>query len=81
MFEGYGQTECHATSNLTVPGETKAGHVGPPLPSVKIKLVNVPEMKYFAENDEGEVCVCAHACVCVYVCAIRFVVFSPTCKF
>jgi long-chain acyl-CoA synthetase len=56
VFEGYGQTECHAASNLTVPGETKAGHVGPPLPCTMIKLVDVPEMKYFSGNDEGEVC-------------------------
>ena len=55
VFEGYGQTEAHAASCLTVPGETSAGHVGPPLPCVMIKLVDVPEMNYFSANHEGEV--------------------------
>lgn len=32
-----------------------AGHVGPPLPCNYIKLVDVPEMNYFAANGEGEV--------------------------
>jgi len=31
------------------------GHVGAPLPSVMIKLVDVEEMNYFAANNEGEV--------------------------
>ena len=68
VFEGYGQTEAHAASCLTIPGETSAGHVGPPLPCVMIKLVDVPEMNYFSANNEGEVCVCARGrgsvCVC-----------------
>lgn len=55
VFEGYGQTEAHAASCLTIPGETSAGHVGPPLPCVMIKLVDVPEMNYFSANNEGEV--------------------------
>ena len=55
VFEGYGQTECHAAATFTLPGETGDGHVGPPLPCVQIKLVDVPEMQYFSENEEGEV--------------------------
>ena len=31
------------------------GHVGPPLPCNKIKLVDVPEMEYFAKDGKGEV--------------------------
>lgn len=31
------------------------GHVGPPLPCNIVKLVDVPEMDYFAKNDQGEV--------------------------
>ncbi len=55
MLEGYGQTECAAAATMTVPGETTTGHVGPPLPCNDIKLVDVPDMNYFAANSEGEV--------------------------
>ena len=55
VLEGYGQTECSAAGSGTVPGDTKPGHVGVPLPCNLIKLVDVPEMEYFAENEEGEV--------------------------
>lgn len=32
-----------------------SGHVGPPLPCCHIKLIDVPEMEYFAVNGQGEV--------------------------
>lgn len=32
-----------------------AGHVGPPVPSNIIKLVDVEEKEYFARNGQGEV--------------------------
>jgi len=32
------------------------GHVGPPLPCNKIKLVDVPEMNYYAKDGKGEIC-------------------------
>lgn len=57
FYEGYGQTECTAGCTMTVPGDCSAGHVGAPLPCNSIKLVDVPEMNYLAENGEGEVCV------------------------
>ena len=66
VFEGYGQTEAHAASCLTIPGETSAGHVGPPLPCVMIKLVDVPEMNYFSANNEGEVGVLRERQVYIY---------------
>ncbi len=55
VFEGYGQTECTAGCNITLPGDFSTGHVGPPLPCSKIKLVDVKDMNYFASNAEGEV--------------------------
>lgn len=57
FYEGYGQTECTAGCTLTTPGDWSAGHVGAPLPCNTVKLVDVPEMNYLAENGEGEVCV------------------------
>ena len=55
VFEGYGQTECTAGSSMTLPGDFTPGHVGPPLPCNYVKLVDVPDMNYFAENNQGEV--------------------------
>uniref|UniRef100_I3JS52 Arachidonate--CoA ligase n=1 Tax=Oreochromis niloticus TaxID=8128 RepID=I3JS52_ORENI len=57
LYEGYGQTECTAGCTVTMPGDWTAGHVGAPLPCNTVKLVDVPEMNYLAENGEGEVCV------------------------
>ena len=56
IFEGYGQTECTAGATFTLPGDSIAGHVGPPLPCNIVKVVDVPEMEYYARNGEGEVC-------------------------
>jgi len=56
VFEGYGQTECTAGATMTLPGDCTAGHVGAPLPCNRMKLVDVKDMNYFAENGEGEVC-------------------------
>nr|XP_006630030.1 PREDICTED: long-chain-fatty-acid--CoA ligase 1 [Lepisosteus oculatus] len=57
FYEGYGQTECTAGITLSMPGDWTAGHVGAPLPCNVVKLVDVPEMNYFAVNGEGEVSV------------------------
>eukprot|EP00800_Vazella_pourtalesii_P017344 TRINITY_DN524_c0_g2_i2.p1 TRINITY_DN524_c0_g2~~TRINITY_DN524_c0_g2_i2.p1 ORF type:complete len:659 (+),score=132.98 TRINITY_DN524_c0_g2_i2:47-2023(+) len=56
VLEGYGQTECTAGATISLPGESTAGHVGPPLPCNIVKVVDVPEMEYYAKNGEGEVC-------------------------
>ncbi|XP_036620251.1 long-chain-fatty-acid--CoA ligase 1-like isoform X1 [Trichosurus vulpecula] len=57
FLEGYGQTECAAGCSLTVPGDWTAGHVGAPIPSNLVKLVDVEEMNYLAAKGEGEICV------------------------
>uniref|UniRef100_A0A8C7Y9H3 Long-chain-fatty-acid--CoA ligase n=1 Tax=Oryzias sinensis TaxID=183150 RepID=A0A8C7Y9H3_9TELE len=54
FYEGYGQTECTGGCTITVPGDWSEGHVGPPLPCNIIKLMDVPEMNYYAVNGEGE---------------------------
>jgi len=57
IVEGYGQTECVAPCTLTAPGDPQPDQVGPPLPCNNIKLVDVPDMEYFAAHGQGEVCV------------------------
>lgn len=57
FMEGYGQTEATAACTVTYPGDTEIGHVGPPIPSNFVKVVDVPEMNYFAKDKHGEVCV------------------------
>jgi long-chain acyl-CoA synthetase len=57
IVEGYGQTECVSPCTLTVQGDYLVDHVGPPLPCNLVKLVDVPEMEYFASAGQGEVCV------------------------
>ncbi|CAD5112926.1 DgyrCDS2133 [Dimorphilus gyrociliatus] len=58
LGEGYGQTECSCVATFT-DDATKAigGHVGKPLSTCAIKLFDVPEMEYFAKNNQGEVCI------------------------
>ena len=57
VMQGYGMTENCANATLELVGDNRAGHVGPPVPTVEIKLVDVPEMNYTsAGNSCGEVC-------------------------
>ena len=55
IVEGYGQTEGTGGATCTLHGDVKSS-VGPPLCNLAIKLVSVPEMNYFTENDQGEIC-------------------------
>ncbi|KAF8938292.1 hypothetical protein BGZ58_001220 [Dissophora ornata] len=60
VVEAYGQTEGSGAATNTSVGETEAGHVGSPNPCCEIKLVDVPELNYFASDKpypRGEVCV------------------------
>lgn len=57
VLEGYGQTECTGAITLTVQGDHVPNHVGPPVSCNAVKLVDVPEMEYFANQNTGEVCV------------------------
>ncbi|VDL62789.1 unnamed protein product [Nippostrongylus brasiliensis] len=56
LMEGYGQTECGAAATLNLPFDGTTGHVGGPAPWAQVKLVDVPELNYMAENNKGEVC-------------------------
>ncbi|CAI2308543.1 unnamed protein product [Caenorhabditis sp. 36 PRJEB53466] len=60
VVEGYGQTECVAACTVSMEGDSLAGHVGMVIPSAQIKLVDVPELNYYAKDNAGEVCVKGH---------------------
>ncbi|KAJ1662665.1 long-chain fatty acid-CoA ligase [Coemansia sp. RSA 1813] len=55
MIHGYGLSEASGLVCVQIPGDTSLGNIGPPVPSVEIKLVDVPEAKYFARNQQGEI--------------------------
>ncbi|KAL3100109.1 hypothetical protein niasHS_000720 [Heterodera schachtii] len=57
VCEGYGQTECVAAATITIEGDPVPGHVGVPVPCCAVKLIDVPELNYFAKHGAGEVCV------------------------
>lgn len=43
------------SSQVSMEGDSNAGHVGMTIPSASIKLVDVPELNYFASDGAGEV--------------------------
>ena len=55
FYEGYGQTEGLAAEFVTEAEDPTFGHVGGPLPHGEFKLIDVPEMNYFAtdRDDQG----------------------------
>ncbi|VDN35327.1 unnamed protein product, partial [Dibothriocephalus latus] len=66
-MEGYGCTETCGPLSISVAGDLKGGHVGAPLPSVEIKLADVPEMNLVASRDKkGEICVRGRSCITAY---------------
>ena len=59
IIEGYGQTESCASTCITMPTDSVAGHVGGPVPSIKIRLRDIPEMGYMSNDTpfpRGEIC-------------------------
>lgn len=57
VVEGYGQTECCGIAACQNIGDSSAGNIGVPLSCNMIKLVDVPDMQYFAKDDVGEICI------------------------
>ncbi|KHN77085.1 Long-chain-fatty-acid--CoA ligase 5 [Toxocara canis] len=53
IVEGYGTTECAAATSAVIEADPVANHVGIPLACAAIKLVDVPELGYYA-RDKGE---------------------------
>ncbi|XP_067935181.1 long-chain-fatty-acid--CoA ligase 1-like [Watersipora subatra] len=56
VAEGYGQTESSAAMCFSLLGEYAVGEVGAPMACNHIKLMDVPEMNYYAAENIGEVC-------------------------
>ncbi|XP_003741985.2 long-chain-fatty-acid--CoA ligase 1 [Galendromus occidentalis] len=56
VSEVYGSTETLIVGG-TSPFDHTGGHLGGPFPSVEIKLIDVPELGYYAKDDVGEICV------------------------
>jgi len=63
IIEGYGLTENVGAAFLAQLSDPSFGHVGAPLSSLEVKLVDVPEMEYSSKNTPptGEVCLRGYA--------------------
>lgn len=59
MMQGYGMTETCGMCTLLPPELMQCGAVGLPVPSVEIKLLDVPSAGYLSTNNppRGEVCI------------------------
>ena len=58
-LEGFGQTESTAGVATTHWGDTTSGHIGGPIPSLEMKLFDLPEMNYSSKDKpypRGEIC-------------------------
>merc|ERR1712137_328436 len=57
LLQGYGLTETCGAGTVMQMDDNGQGTVGPPVPSVEIKLVDVPTMRYLTSNTppQGEV--------------------------
>ncbi|GJP54902.1 hypothetical protein CLOM_g13917 [Closterium sp. NIES-68] len=58
-LQGYGLSETSAAGTITALEDPNTGHVGPPQPSVDMKLAPVPEMEYLPTDKprpRGEIC-------------------------
>jgi long-chain acyl-CoA synthetase len=57
IMEGYGQTESAGAGSTTHPIDMSYGTIGSPVPTVEMKLVDVPDTNYRSEMNQGEVCI------------------------
>ncbi|KAJ1671241.1 long-chain fatty acid-CoA ligase [Coemansia sp. RSA 25] len=57
VLHGYGLTEASGLVAVQLPGDASLANVGAPVPSVEVKLVDVPGAGYYAANQQGEICV------------------------
>ncbi|KZT11408.1 acetyl-CoA synthetase-like protein [Laetiporus sulphureus 93-53] len=70
ILEGYGMTENGGTCTHVWPKDpTSSGTVGPPVPNIELKLVDVPAMGYTAQDrpyPRGEICCRGDGCFIGY---------------
>nr|CAB3459344.1 unnamed protein product [Digitaria exilis] len=69
VIEGYGMTETSCIISAMDIGDKSIGHVGSPIPSCEVKLVDVPEMNYTSDDQpypRGEICVRGPTIFCGY---------------
>ncbi|CAF3868924.1 unnamed protein product [Rotaria sordida] len=57
IMTGYGQTESTACGTSTHAPDMSCGRVGSPVATVEIKLIDVPDMNYRSEMNQGEICI------------------------
>jgi len=57
IWEGYGQSETCGGASVTLAHELQGGHIGPPLPCLMVKMIDVPEMNYYVKDNRGEICI------------------------
>jgi len=57
VIQGYGLTETCGGGTLTNVNDPTLDRIGPPLPGVQLKLVDVPEMNYKSSDNppKGEI--------------------------
>ncbi|KAF8636067.1 hypothetical protein AX17_003823 [Amanita inopinata Kibby_2008] len=59
LLQGYGMTESCGMCAILPPELMQCGSVGLPVPSVEVKLLDVPDVGYLSSNNpaQGEVCI------------------------
>ena len=57
IYEGYGATETSPVISSTYPGVHKLGSVGPALPGVQVRIVDIHTDKILGPNEEGKILV------------------------
>ncbi|VDK36490.1 unnamed protein product [Taenia asiatica] len=67
VFEGYGSTETAGSLSSAAASDREGGHVGAPVPGLKVKLADIPSMSIVAERDnKGEILVKGPSCTTGY---------------